>query len=1077
MKYLLKENHELKTYNDFIKKDPLLMNHLSSYKYDILYNETRLNIRSIRDESTSVFNDIFYRDQTKYDLFSYYTFQQIHFDIISQINNKLKNHDEIIKNDEYILLIYKGGNVLNYYINKKIAELHENLIKGIKNDMKFNKTSDVDYTIYIVNDSEKKFNLIYYYVGELLYNSLKKISNFFNNLLNNILIDNENENITNKNNNLFNKDNYYLIENNSDLGIQFIHDIYSTISELLENSNITSLEDYISIFTSGSKILLFNNIYTGTRYIKVLQLLKYYNNKIDNLREINSDFFDSIDKTINNQNKLCQDNLNKLLFRLKDFYRKDKLQELINKITTSMNSKESFFGKKLYDYKNCVRPINYYKIENEYDYYNISQKNNNKNNIITLNPRDNTLLKNFNNINFNKLIMYSPKENIPNYHYISINSTINNYIYNSHIVNFDLFRIKLNLKLPNISYLNEKNNYEYNSDSINNNNIETYKEDEKNKKILRPTLKRQNSGVVNQKKESTCYAHVTCRCIVKLIIKYLKEKFESNIDYNEQIYFESEKNFNRKIKNINKQENIKKYNYNILYYYILKLIKKKNGCISRGGHEDKELEYLINYIMKKEYKKSENLDIIHDQKIIKDINNIFDLFREKIIDKKIKFNIKNIKYENILPEEIKKTLNDGLYCCLCFYGDDNFWKKIKSYKGEDNYDFGTINSSKISEIGHTVNIISYNEDGSFIIKNSWGKNWGNKGLMKIIKNIFYNSMFTYIDIESNEFNIPSEFIDVSIPKYNDYNLLSFKEKIYDKNNYLTLLKNSNGSILSYNIEYLIEDLNIMLFKQNTFIPWIDKKYEKRLNKFVFVLMYYFINKIKANETLLDSFKNYFIYVFIKNIKDLRDNVKKYLKQINNNNSNSNLSKLSNSFESLYIANKNSKSKNSMISNIKKIINKFIKNNSLLEKEVIENLNLNADKYFNNDFIFKDSDIDYSKIFGSKLNILLDFMFKIIIFHISDKNMYEKYVSTKLENYSYIFESENKKKEYINNKFLEKYVEFISLFIEKCELWSNLLFTEINNKKKYNNNDYNILNNPEEEFKLNLNLDKYKNITC
>jgi hypothetical protein len=100
--------------------------------------------------------------------------------------------------------------------------------------------------------------------------------------------------------------------------------------------------------------------------------------------------------------------------------------------------------------------------------------------------------------------------------------------------------------------------------------------------------------------------------------------------------------------------------------------------------------------MKKDYEKPENLNIILNQKIIKDIKNIFDLFRKEIIDKRIKFNIKIINYENVLPEEVKKTLNDGFYCCLRFFGDDNFWKKINSYKGENNYNFGTINLSKIT---------------------------------------------------------------------------------------------------------------------------------------------------------------------------------------------------------------------------------------------------------------------------------------------------------------------------------------------------------------------------------------------
>ena len=71
---------------------------------------------------------------------------------------------------------------------------------------------------------------------------------------------------------------------------------------------------------------------------------------------------------------------------------------------------------------------------------------NNKNKIIKLVKRSNLIIRNIEDYKFNRLLESVEKK----YHYVSINSTINN-IVDNHIVTFDLYRIKLNVELPNIS--------------------------------------------------------------------------------------------------------------------------------------------------------------------------------------------------------------------------------------------------------------------------------------------------------------------------------------------------------------------------------------------------------------------------------------------------------------------------------------------------------------------------------------------------------------------------------------------------------------------------------------------------
>jgi len=63
-------------------------------------------------------------------------------------------------------------------------------------------------------------------------------------------------------------------------------------------------------------------------------------------------------------------------------------------------------------------------------------------------------------------------------------------------------------------------------------------------------------------------------------------------------------------------------------------------------------------------------------------------------------------------EDLKNSLNENGPCLIAFpvYNyDSEFWKNNGSFKG-----------------GHAVTVIGYNVDG-FIIRNSWGKRWGNNG--------------------------------------------------------------------------------------------------------------------------------------------------------------------------------------------------------------------------------------------------------------------------------------------------------------------------------------------------------------
>jgi hypothetical protein len=70
-------------------------------------------------------------------------------------------------------------------------------------------------------------------------------------------------------------------------------------------------------------------------------------------------------------------------------------------------------------------------------------------------------------------------------------------------------------------------------------------------------------------------------------------------------------------------------------------------------------------------------------------------------------------------------------------------------------------------------------------------------------------------------SIPSEFLDISIPNYSDY---ARKHYVTDMS-YKELF-----GIPSYTIKQIYEDLIFVLYKQSYFVPWTDKKYEKRMGR-------------------------------------------------------------------------------------------------------------------------------------------------------------------------------------------------------------------------------------------------------
>jgi hypothetical protein len=463
----------------YFKENPLLFNHFSKTTVNLNKLRTEPPYRALRDESTSCFVSTFFKDEDSLNYFIYYNFQVLHYFIMANINELLKTNNEVLKSDEEILVIFKGGNVIHFYFNKIIEAIKSNLqpntdpeyINKIDDLNKQFKTSDVDTSVYIINNSEPKYNLIYYYVSELLVKSLLFIRDKFDKILNkdtncicksflNVscncknLFFSSNDSIELKEFNKLTENLLYIDPyNDPKYDLYVIHTLYKNIATLFEdtikqnnsNSNfINKLLELISFFYNNSKYLIFRDSYIGSRYISVLQLIKFYYESNKNIKKqidsniILKNLISVIDSIIKFQDETVLIVLNNKLYQMRDFYSKDKLEELLYKIIEKLNSSD-YMNKMFYNQQ--TNPSTVYEIKNPIQ---------NKDVIIT--PKQDFLFRSANNIYFNNLIMF-PSEAT---HYISINNIITSYNGVDNILSFDLYRLKFNIKLNKIFEHNRK---------------------------------------------------------------------------------------------------------------------------------------------------------------------------------------------------------------------------------------------------------------------------------------------------------------------------------------------------------------------------------------------------------------------------------------------------------------------------------------------------------------------------------------------------------------------------------------------------------------------------------------------
>ncbi len=165
-----------------------------------------------------------------------------------------------------------------------------------------------------------------------------------------------------------------------------------------------------------------------------------------------------------------------------------------------------------------------------------------------------------------------------------------------------------------------------------------------------------------------------------------------------------------------------------------------------------------------------------------------------------------------------------------------------------------------------------------IIKSVKKSNTSNFNLMRIKINIILTGDVMKINSVYKDTPIPSEFIDVSIPFYDDTTGNKFIDSIKNEPTKI-FLKNSrinkNIVIQSYGLDDLTHDLLNVLFQQNFFVPWLDPKYNKR----IFRLLFISILSAYVNDCAVDcEAKSMAIY---KKVLDFSSTILNYMLKLSN----------------------------------------------------------------------------------------------------------------------------------------------------------------------------------------------------
>lgn len=156
-------------------------------------------------------------------------------------------------------------------------------------------------------------------------------------------------------------------------------------------------------------------------------------------------------------------------------------------------------------------------------------------------------------------------------------------------------------------------------------------------------------------------------------------------------------------------------------------------------------------------------------------------------------------------------------------------------------------------------------------------------------NVALVGSFIRVNGVSKNINIPSEFIDISIPGHFDESKNEYTHRHHNHPASQLKFDLDDGSryviINGYDLNDVYFDLVEILFKQNFVLPWTDKKFSKRISRLLFIGLLRCTDDIqKPNTEVISCIEQYKLLINI--CKKMMDNIN--VAQIKNSTSNNNI---------------------------------------------------------------------------------------------------------------------------------------------------------------------------------------------
>ena len=196
-RHINEQNDTIQDIEKYFYNYPAFLTHnIRSCEYldsSISTNPPKYKKRALADVSTDSFiKTIFENKNTLLD-FTDYVYHYINYGIMTNINIQLAadKQDLLDLNSEQVFLIFKGGNILHIYynyfndiiadINQKTQDpaLRDIFSKYTEDAGKFFKISDCDFSLYIITKNSARYNLLFSYAVPIVISQLKDIRNFF----------------------------------------------------------------------------------------------------------------------------------------------------------------------------------------------------------------------------------------------------------------------------------------------------------------------------------------------------------------------------------------------------------------------------------------------------------------------------------------------------------------------------------------------------------------------------------------------------------------------------------------------------------------------------------------------------------------------------------------------------------------------------------------------------------------------------------------------------------------------------------------------------------------------------------